>query len=199
MVFTHIVGMQTLLAWNFSLATQATEVFNRLAQKQLRQHNGYLVEYVSGFLLTAFQSPAAAILWALRVKDLMMCEPWCDDLLSHELCEEVLLSHNACEESHNACDERATASRLTSTSLYFPTVTDPRSQLLLPKRASTHLGITATQPDDGEQHSVALDARVERALVVHRGPRLKTGIDVGPILAALNTVTGRMAYRGKVM
>ncbi len=34
---------------------------------------------------------------------------------------------------------------------------------------------------------------------VFRGPRLKTGIDIGPVVAQLHTITGRMTYRGKVM
>ena len=34
---------------------------------------------------------------------------------------------------------------------------------------------------------------------VFRGPRLKTGIDIGQVLARLHTMTGRMTYRGKVM
>lgn len=36
-------------------------------------------------------------------------------------------------------------------------------------------------------------------VTVCRGPRLKTGIDVGEVLARLHTITGRMTYRGRVM
>lgn len=50
-------------------------------------------------------------------------------------------------------------------------------------------GLQASEHDDTQTGGIML----------HRGPRLKSGIAMGPILAALNTVTGRMAYRGKVM
>ncbi len=121
MVFTHIVGVQTLLAWNYGVTLQALEVFTRLAQQELKVHNGcalllaallcsstatlghlppwplsgaeahkrsgeaprvrarvhrYLVEHVSGFMLSAFQEPGAAMLWALQLQELMLLEPW---------------------------------------------------------------------------------------------------------------------------
>eukprot|EP00198_Chlamydomonas_reinhardtii_P006624 XP_001695960.1 predicted protein [Chlamydomonas reinhardtii] len=138
MVFTHVVGVQTLLAWNYDLMQDVIETFTRLAQVELQQAGGYLVEHVEGFMLTAFHSPADAILWGLRMQELMLKEDWPDELLSHELCEEV----------------------------------------------------TVTVPVRGGEVTSA---------TVFRGPRLKTGIDIGQVLARLHTMTGRMTYRGKVM
>ncbi|KXZ55603.1 hypothetical protein GPECTOR_2g1153 [Gonium pectorale] len=138
MVFTHVVGVQTLLAWNYDLMQDVIETFTRLAQVELQQADGYLVEHVEGFMLTAFHSPAEAILWGLRMQELMLKEEWPEELLSHELCEEV----------------------------------------------------TVTVPVRGGEVTSA---------TVFRGPRLKTGIDIGQVLARLHTMTGRMTYRGKVM
>lgn len=76
MVFTHIVGVQTLLSWNYELASSITEIFTRLAGHLLRLHSGYLVEHVSGFMLSAFQDPGAAIQWATHLQQMMMEEPW---------------------------------------------------------------------------------------------------------------------------
>jgi hypothetical protein len=44
----------------------------------------------------------------------------------------------------------------------------------------------------------AASSGVATAATVFRGPRLKTGIDRGEVLARLHTVTGRMTYRGRV-
>ncbi|GFR48856.1 hypothetical protein Agub_g10810 [Astrephomene gubernaculifera] len=138
MVFTHLVGVQTLLAWDYDLMQDVIETFTRLAQVELQQAGGYLVEHVEGFMLTAFHSPADAILWGLRMQELMLKEDWPEELLAHELCEEV----------------------------------------------------TVTVPVRGGDVTSA---------TVFRGPRLKTGIDIGQVLARLHTMTGRMTYRGKVM
>ncbi|GIL79831.1 hypothetical protein Vretifemale_9103 [Volvox reticuliferus] len=138
MVFTHVVGVQTLLAWNYDLMQDVIETFTKLAQVELQQAGGYLVEHVEGFMLTAFHSPADAILWGLRMQELMLKEDWPEELLAHELCEEV----------------------------------------------------TVTVPVRGGDVTSA---------TVFRGPRLKTGIDIGHVLARLHTMTGRMTYRGKVM
>lgn len=76
MVFTYVVGMQTLTDWNYDLASHITQVFARLASSLLTVHNGYLVEQVPGFMLSAFQDAADAVLWATHLQDLMMLEMW---------------------------------------------------------------------------------------------------------------------------
>lgn len=77
MVFTHVVGVQALLSWNYELMQDAIDVFMRLAQTELKNQNGYLVEHVDGFMLTAFYQPADAIVWGLRMQELMLKETWC--------------------------------------------------------------------------------------------------------------------------
>jgi hypothetical protein len=34
------------------------------------------VEYVSGFMLTAFKQPGAAVLWGLQLQEQMLAHPW---------------------------------------------------------------------------------------------------------------------------
>ncbi|KAJ9532988.1 hypothetical protein QJQ45_018070, partial [Haematococcus lacustris] len=50
---------------------------------------GYLVELSGGLCLAAFLSPAAALLWALQLRADLLEAPWQEELLAHELCEEV--------------------------------------------------------------------------------------------------------------
>ncbi|KAJ9513907.1 hypothetical protein QJQ45_020993, partial [Haematococcus lacustris] len=183
MVFTHMVGVQALLAWNYDLTLEALEVFVYLAQEELQCQGGYLVEHVSGFMLTAFLKPAAAILWSLRVQDAMMHEPWSDVLLSHEMCEEVIvalaprLGPQAPAPSHPSLRGEGQPAH------HLPSLASRRAS-----RAPAYHSV-ASSGAEGQAESV----------LVFRGPRLKTGIDVGSTLSGLNTVTGRMAYRGKVM
>lgn len=61
---------------SFILTQEVIETFTRLAQTELQQAGGYLVEHVEGFMLTAFHSPADAILWGLRLQELMLKEEW---------------------------------------------------------------------------------------------------------------------------
>ncbi len=42
MVFTHIVGVQTLLAWKYDVASQALDVFTQLAQRELKTLGGWV-------------------------------------------------------------------------------------------------------------------------------------------------------------
>lgn len=72
-----VVGVQALLAWNYEVTRAALEVFTKAAQGELRGRGGYLVEHVSGFMLSAFRAPAAALLWGLRMQELMLHEAWC--------------------------------------------------------------------------------------------------------------------------
>jgi hypothetical protein len=37
----------------------------------------FQVEHVEGFMLTAFAEPADAVLWGLRLQELMLREDWC--------------------------------------------------------------------------------------------------------------------------
>ncbi len=94
-----------------------------------------------------------------------LCACVCVVMMSHQCRSEDLLSHELCEEVYVGTTRQHDASA-TSDSRFLP-----------------------QSPYKAWRGGV----------LVHRGPRLKSGISFGPCLAALNTVTGRMAYRGKVM
>eukprot|EP00798_Chlamydomonas_sp_ICE-L_P031508 gene31508-6692_t len=113
------------------------EMYKTLPLERLREkYQGYLVEAVDGLCLTAFHSPSQAILWALECNVAMNQQVWPRELLSHELCEELVVNR--------------------------PT-----------RNNSTE--------------------------VLVRGLRLKSGVDMGQAVGDINGLTGRMAYRGKVM
>lgn len=47
---------------------------------------------MDGLFLAAFQRPSDAILWALECNEAMIKQDWPEDLLAHELCEELVIS-----------------------------------------------------------------------------------------------------------
>ncbi|KAL6749897.1 nucleotide cyclase [Haematococcus lacustris] len=96
-VFSYVVGTQTLLSWNADVAQQALRTFHAVGGAELRRWGGYAVEAVDGLFLAAFQSPAHAVLWALRCNELLVHQPWSRALLAHELCEEVHMSSSTPE------------------------------------------------------------------------------------------------------
>ncbi len=49
----------------------------------------YLVELADGLCLAAFASPAVAVLWGLQLVEALKHEDWDEELLAHELCEQV--------------------------------------------------------------------------------------------------------------
>lgn len=118
-VFVNMVGAATLRAWDREVADEAIALYENLAvdlllgtgsarnshpgrrdsQVSLRAalpnltgDGGYLVELSHGLCLAAFTSPAAAILWSLRLLQRMKVADWSDDILSHELCEQVTVA-----------------------------------------------------------------------------------------------------------
>lgn len=42
-VFTHMVGVQTLLSWDYEVTQAAVDTLTQLAQGELRNQGGYLV------------------------------------------------------------------------------------------------------------------------------------------------------------
>lgn len=90
--FMNVVGAQTLLSWNADVAQQAIKIFHVVVGEELKRLKGYLVEAVDGLFLAAFQRPSDAILWALECNEAMVTQDWPDDLLAHELCEELVIS-----------------------------------------------------------------------------------------------------------
>ncbi|MEW5301527.1 MAG: hypothetical protein WDW36_004384 [Sanguina aurantia] len=90
--FQNVVGAQTLLSWNADCAQVALQIFHNLVGEELKKRRGYLVEAVDGLFLAAFQRPADAILWALECNEDMIKQEWPEELLTHELCEELVIS-----------------------------------------------------------------------------------------------------------
>eukprot|EP00198_Chlamydomonas_reinhardtii_P006519 XP_001695855.1 predicted protein [Chlamydomonas reinhardtii] len=90
--FMNVVGAQTLLSWNADVAQQAIKIFHTVVGDELKRRKGYLVEAVDGLFLAAFQRPSDAILWALECNEAMIKQDWPEDLLAHELCEELVIS-----------------------------------------------------------------------------------------------------------
>ncbi|KAG2501553.1 hypothetical protein HYH03_000060 [Edaphochlamys debaryana] len=90
--FMNVVGAQTLLSWNADVAQQAIKIFHTVVGDELKRRRGYLVEAVDGLFLAAFQRPSDAILWALECNEAMIKQDWPEDLLAHELCEELVIS-----------------------------------------------------------------------------------------------------------
>ncbi len=83
---------QTLLSWNADIAQSALKRFHAVVGEELKAQGGYLVEAVDGLFLAAFLRPFKAISWALECNDLMIKQAWPDELLTHELCEELVIS-----------------------------------------------------------------------------------------------------------
>ncbi|KXZ42845.1 hypothetical protein GPECTOR_115g339 [Gonium pectorale] len=93
--FMKVVGASTLLSELPGPASRALEQFQRLACGLLGGARGYLVEGGDGLLLAAFGSPLAGVHWALECVARLREERWEDELLGHELCEEVSLDVGA--------------------------------------------------------------------------------------------------------
>ncbi|KAG1660559.1 hypothetical protein FOA52_002003 [Chlamydomonas sp. UWO 241] len=90
--FVNMVGISTLQACNKDQAARALSVFVALTTRLLREAGGYLVELTSsGLCLAAFCEPASAVAWGLCLIEVMKNADWDEELLAHELCEEVLV------------------------------------------------------------------------------------------------------------
>ncbi|KAJ9532991.1 hypothetical protein QJQ45_018077 [Haematococcus lacustris] len=198
--FANLVGVGTLMAWDKTLASAALDLYHTHAIStlqampqllhQLPGHGGqqpallpagttdpgYLVELSGGLCLAAFLSPAAALLWALQLRADLLEAPWQEELLAHELCEEVAVAQavDVQQELHplrpRQEEEGATPQPISKAASLRSEGTGPGPCKLLP--------VTA-----------------EVMSVLFRGPRLKVGVDVGRVHADINPVTARMTYR----
>ncbi|KXZ56438.1 hypothetical protein GPECTOR_1g392 [Gonium pectorale] len=93
--FMKVVGASTLLADLPGPASRALEQFQRLASRLLGEAGGYLVEGGDGLVLAAFGCPLAGVEWALKTVAGLKELDWEEELLAHELCEEVGLDVGA--------------------------------------------------------------------------------------------------------
>eukprot|EP00198_Chlamydomonas_reinhardtii_P000604 XP_001689939.1 predicted protein [Chlamydomonas reinhardtii] len=186
--FMYVIGAQALLAWNAPLATEALTLFHNTVAAQLNAADGYVVELVDGLCLAAFRSSADALLWALRCGRQLLAAPWDDELLEHELCEEVSLPlHGEWGAAAGggggtgAGGMGAGAGGLTEARL--GSVSGPGG-----------MGGGGGTPQFGLSRATAI-----RYKTLMRGLRLKVGMDTGFVADSINATTGRMAYRGRPM
>ncbi|KAG2447205.1 hypothetical protein HYH02_007946 [Chlamydomonas schloesseri] len=186
--FMYVIGAQALLAWNAPVATEALTLFQNTVASQLNAADGYVVELVDGLCLAAFRSSADALLWALRCGKQLLAAPWSDELLEHELCEEVSLPlHGEWGAAAGGAGGGGaggagglTEGRLASGSG--------------PSGTGGGGGGGGGTPHFGLSRATAI-----RFKTLMRGLRLKVGMDTGFVADSINATTGRMAYRGRPM
>ncbi|KAJ9533873.1 hypothetical protein QJQ45_026962 [Haematococcus lacustris] len=198
--FANLVGVGTLMAWDKTLASAALDLYHTHAIStlqampqllhQLPGHGGqqpallpagttdpgYLVELSGGLCLAAFLSPAAALLWALQLRADLLEAPWQEELLAHELCEEVAVAQavDVQQELHPLRPRR-------------------EEEGATPRPTSNAASLRSEGTGPGPCKLLPVTAEVMS--VLFRGPRLKVGVDVGRVHADINPVTARMTYR----
>ncbi|KAG1676448.1 hypothetical protein FOA52_002268 [Chlamydomonas sp. UWO 241] len=90
--FANMVGLATLQAWDKDRADVALDAYAAVLKQLLHDAGGYLVDLTaSGQCLVAFHHPLDAVAWGAGLIEVMKHRQWDEELLSHELCEEVLL------------------------------------------------------------------------------------------------------------
>lgn len=60
-----------------------------MASRELSPQGGYLVEASGGLVLAAFPRPEGALRWCLSCQSAMIDQDWPEELLKHELGEEM--------------------------------------------------------------------------------------------------------------
>ncbi|KAG2446180.1 hypothetical protein HXX76_000773 [Chlamydomonas incerta] len=238
--FMKVVGASTLLTELPGPAGRALDQFQRLACRLLMGAEeptdttasiegvsiggGYLVEGGDGLVLAAFGSPLAAVEWALDTLEALREVAWDEELLAHELCEEVLTVSPAA--ATNAAASNAVASTLPPHAASFHSLRVPSPSPLGPagprlsgsQSAFTPAAVSASppqlsliqQPHSNPQMAGSPAASLLRAgstrviaaaarRTTERGLRVKVGLDVGPVTYSLTESSGRLSYRGRVM
>ena len=61
----------------------------QVASRELSPHGGYLVQASGGLVLAAFPRPEGALRWCLACQSAMVQQEWPEELLLHELGEEL--------------------------------------------------------------------------------------------------------------
>ncbi|KAG1669631.1 hypothetical protein FOA52_010791 [Chlamydomonas sp. UWO 241] len=96
--FANMVGLATLQAWDRDRSEVALDAYAALSKQLLHNAGGYLVDLTSsGLCLAAFHHPVDAVAWGAGLIEVMKHRQWDEELLSHELCEEVRLHEPVCE------------------------------------------------------------------------------------------------------
>ncbi|KAG2500097.1 hypothetical protein HYH03_001680 [Edaphochlamys debaryana] len=215
--FMKVVGASTLLADLPDCAARALAQLQALAARLLGRGGGYAVEAGEGLVLAAFGSPLAAVEWALDTVEGLRALAWEEELLAHELCEEVLIAGAGATSASAPAPHAAPApstpvpsrTRRTQRSppgTAFSTAASATSSPMHPTQSPagpgrTPLGPGQAPPGPCQDQQGPEQRRVVEPLrrIVERGLRVKVGIDVGPVTYSLTPASGRLSYRGKVM
>ncbi|KAG1676736.1 hypothetical protein FOA52_005025 [Chlamydomonas sp. UWO 241] len=90
--FANMIGLATLRAWDKDRADAALAAYATVLKQLLHEAGGYLVDLTSsGLCIAAFHHPLDAVAWGAGLIEVMKHRPWDEELLGHELCEEVFL------------------------------------------------------------------------------------------------------------
>ncbi|KAG1662670.1 hypothetical protein FOA52_014596 [Chlamydomonas sp. UWO 241] len=90
--FANMAGLATLRSWDKDRADVALNAYTAVSKQLLQDAGGYLVDLnSSGLCLAAFHHPVDAVAWGASLIEVMKNCLWDEELLGHELCEEVLL------------------------------------------------------------------------------------------------------------
>ncbi|KAG2440503.1 hypothetical protein HYH02_010381 [Chlamydomonas schloesseri] len=177
---------------------------------------GYLVEGGDGLVLAAFGSPLAAVEWALDTLERLKGLAWEEELLAHEMCEEVLTAGPAPVSTSPMplLKSRATSSGGISITAALPSLpaalmreqqppAQPHQSRLLPftsRNGQRDVQQPQTQqPARSQPQGPSLLSMRARWRSLERGLRVKVGLDVGPVTYSLTESSGRLSYRGRVM
>ncbi len=204
-LFMHVVGHATLMAWNAPLATQATEMWAAHATKLLAAHSGYMVRVPPSPLLAGKGRFVRLLLLAFARacwgEEKQRANSACALLCvapQVELAEGLLLA--AFGFAHDAVAFALTV-RDTMIGLEWPAELlehELCEELAVAGDAMAAAAAGGLQARSGSLATVRTSASGDERLVLQRGPRLRVGIDSSPGARPLvNTTTGRMVYRGR--
>ncbi|GFH05638.1 guanylate cyclase domain-containing protein, partial [Haematococcus lacustris] len=199
-VYLYVVGLGSLAAWNSQVTATAMGLCLSILNRQLHLYGGYCVEQAESLCLATFCHPHTAIRWALACIQLCLATDWPQELLEHELGEEMLVPTPVTRLSASAAAAALQDARRAKRGRKLIGGVPPKPAAALhPDTAGT----SQTAPPVAEVHPRSPDpkagssSRLVRVLL--RGLRLKAGIDYGPVSASVHAALARMTYTGRVM
>ncbi|KAG2426175.1 hypothetical protein HXX76_013156 [Chlamydomonas incerta] len=198
--FMKVVGVTSLLTELPAPAARALSAFQSLVCSRLGAAGGYLLEGGDGLALVAFGNAGCAVGWALDCVEALKEMDWEDELLSHELCEEVYTYFD----KPRAGGGGAFAGGVDSQDV-GPSATVALSSTAVEVSLNAAATITAAAAVVGEARTASTMRRVHadalraNRKLLYRGLRVKVGMDIGHAVHALGATSARIEYRGKVM
>ncbi|KAL6757582.1 hypothetical protein V8C86DRAFT_3095115 [Haematococcus lacustris] len=199
-VYLYVVGLGSLAAWNSQVTATAMGLCLSILNRQLHLYGGYCVEQAESLCLATFCHPHTAIRWALACIQLCLAADWPQELLEHELGEEMLVPTPLTRLSASAAAAALQDARRAKRGRKLIGGVPPKPA------AAPHpdtAGSSQTAAPVAAVHSPSPDpkagnsSRLVRVLL--RGLRLKAGIDYGPVSASVHAALARMTYTGRVM